>query len=150
MSPTEFKVNTNVATSDFMAITTLNNNTGFVITYTDNSGSNVYAQIFSENGTKMSPAEFKVNTNVSTSSYMAITTLNNNIGFVITYTDSSVSNVYAQIFSENGTKISPAEFKVNTNVATYDFMAITTLNSNAGFVITFTDHTFSNVYAQIM
>jgi Ca2+-binding RTX toxin-like protein len=148
---TEFLVNTQSAGSQFDAKVTDLTNGGFVIAWTDQSGtlgdisgSSVKAQVFSATGGKVGP-EFLVNTQTAYNQTSSSITGLTNGKFVVTWRDFAgtlgdnlESNIKAQVFNANGTK-SGGEFLVNTQTANDQTEPTTTQLANGGFVIAWRD-----------
>lgn len=139
----EFLVNTETAGGQGGPTITGLANGGFVVTWTDSSGTlgdssytSVKAQIFSADGTKFG-SEFLVNT--TTIGYQrqpTVTTLTNG-NFIITWNDFDLS-VKAQLFQSDGSRIGN-EFSVNTELKGYQIDPQITGLKNGGFVVTWYD-----------
>ncbi|MDA9464495.1 hypothetical protein [Bradyrhizobium sp. CCBAU 53415] len=150
-SGTEFLVNTTTADIQYDPVVTALKNGGFVVAWSDGSGSGsdasfqgIRAQVFNADGSK-SGSEFLVNS--TTTGYQldeAITALSDG-RFVVTWTDGSATGgdtsswaVRAQIFNADGSK-SGTEFLVNTTTSSFQYNpAITALNDGQ-FVVAWTD-----------
>ena len=141
----EFLVNTQTTGDQYQPSITGLVNGGFVVAWTDtnvtpsdSSGYNISAQVFDATGNKVGS---ELNVNTLTFEYQTRPTIAGlkNGGFVISWTDSSSSDIKAQILTASGTKVG-GEFLVNTQTAsTQDSQTITGL-ANGGFVITWNDY----------
>ena len=147
----EFQVNTTTfSTQDQPSVTTLSNGQ-FVITWYDESAqsadgskSAIQAQMFNANGTPFG-SEFLVNT--TTNDFQvepAITALASG-GFVITWTDTSLSTMFdpqydikGQIYDAAGAK-SGGEFLVNTTTLSLQFNPDVTALADGKFVVVWKD-----------
>ncbi|WP_295529995.1 VCBS repeat-containing protein [Novosphingobium sp. Chol11] len=152
---TEFLVNTEVAGGQGDPEIASLTNGGFVVTWYDSSGtlgdgevSSIKAQVFTAEGTKAGP-EFLVNTQTANGQYSPTINGLTSGGFVITWRDlsgtlgdSDVTSIKAQVFSENGAKVS-SEFLVNTFTAQAQFNSTVTGLSNGDFVVTWNDYSGS-------
>jgi Ca2+-binding RTX toxin-like protein len=125
----------------------------FVVTWTDSSetgddryNSAVRGQVFKANGTK-SGSEFLVNTTTDGSQYDSSVAALSDGGFVVTWTDWSLSGgdthyggIRGQMFKANGTK-SGGEFLVNTTTDNDQFESSVAALPDGRFVVTWTDDT---------
>jgi uncharacterized protein YndB with AHSA1/START domain len=148
---TEFLVNTQTAGWQFHAAITDLSNGGFVISWTDESGTlgdesppSVKAQLFNATGGKVG-TEFLVNTQTLNSQGGPTITSLSNGGFVISWSDSGAAqdlssdlNVKAQVFDAAGGKVG-TEFLVNTQTLSTQGPPTITGLSNGGFVISWQD-----------
>ncbi len=147
----EFLVNTQTA-SDKRAPTIAGlANGGFVVSWTDTSGtlgdtsgSSVKAQIFGAGGAKIG-AEFLVNTQTANNQSVPTITGLANGGFVVswedhsgTLSDASGFSIKAQIFGADGARMG-GEFLVNTQTANDQYVPTITGLANGGFVVSWTD-----------
>ena len=111
----EFAVNTQVLSNQQTpSITTLDNGR-FIVSWANNNGDDIKAQIFNANGTKVG-GEFQLNTTTSGEQYgPSIVSLPNG-NFIASWKqeDGSAQVTRAQLFDYNGNKIG-AEFQVATN-----------------------------------
>jgi VCBS repeat-containing protein/YD repeat-containing protein len=148
----EFLVNTQTVFDQYSPTVAGLTSGGFVVTWTDTSGTlgdasnaGIKAQIFSAGGTKVG-GEFLVNTETASSQNTpAITGLADG-GFVVTWTDYSGTlgdaigrSIKAQIFSASGTKVG-GEFLVDTQTANDQSGSTITGLAGGGFVVTWYDN----------
>jgi serralysin len=128
---------------------------GFVVTWSDGSGTlgdkfptSIKAQLFGPGGAKVG-TEFLVNTQTASIQDSPTITGLESGGFVVTWRDDSGSlgdsdgtSIKAQVFSADGTEIG-TEFLVNTQTASLQDNPTTTSLKNGGFVITWRDQSFT-------
>jgi ELWxxDGT repeat protein len=151
----EFLVNTTTESSQDSPTVTALAGGNFVVVWTDGSmtggdtsGAAIRAQVFNADGSKMGN-EFLVNTTtVSGQAAPTVATLSDG-RFVVVWDDDSQSAddasgsaLRAQIFTANGSK-SGAEFLVDTATFSYQLGPKITALNNGGFVVTWTDGSFS-------
>lgn len=141
----EFLVNTQTGSDQYVPTITGLANGGFVVTWSDNSGTlgdadggSVKAQVFNAAGAKFGN-EFLVNTQTAGVQYYSTITGLANGGFVVTWSsDIGGGRVAAQVFDAAGAKLG-SEFRVDTQTTSnQQFPTITGL-SNGGFVVTWQD-----------
>jgi hypothetical protein len=148
---TEFLVNTEtVGDQQGSSITGLANG-GFVVTWTDDSGTlgdssdlSIKAQVFTAGGAKVG-SEFLVNTQTAGLQQLPTITGLANGGFVATWTDYGPilgdytdPSVKAQVFTAGGAKLG-TEFLVNTQTAGRQSNSTIAGLANGGFVVTWSD-----------
>jgi len=147
----EFLVNTTTTNGQFEAAVTGLDGGGFVITWTDGSLANGYAnsndiraQIYAADGSPVG-SEFQVNSTINNfQEFPTITGLAGG-GFVVAWNDGSLQNgdssgtgVKAQVFAADGTRVG-TEFQVNSTTLNFqDFPTITGL-AGGGFAIAWSD-----------
>ena len=151
----EFLVNTQTANIQAVPAITALSNGGFVVSWSDQSGtlgdssaSSIKAQVFAADGSKVG-TEFLVNTQTaSTQAEPAITTLSNG-GFVVAWQDSSgtlgdgfAPGIKAQVFAADGSKVG-TEFLVNTATVAQQLQPTIASLSSGGFVVTWHDRSQS-------
>jgi Ca2+-binding RTX toxin-like protein len=147
----EFLVNTVTAGAQSAASVTSLSNGGFVVTWTDASGTGadpsqlgIKAQMYNASGAKVG-GEFLVNTTTQFNQNASVITGLASGGFVVTWVDASATNpdakgtgIRAQIYNASGAKVG-GEFLVNTTIiGSQNYPAITALASG-GFVATWMD-----------
>lgn len=147
----EFQVNSSLLNAQEQSSVTALGSGGFVVTWTDNSGSggdadktSVKAQIYGANGLPVG-GEFLVNTTIQMGQSTPVTTSLASGGFVISWVDASATapdakgtGVRAQIYDASGVKMG-GEFLVNSTITgSQQFPALTGLKSG-GFVATWVD-----------
>ena len=147
----EFLVNTTTASSQIQPVVTGLKDGGFVVTWTDFSGtgldangSGIKAQVYDADGAKVG-GEFLVNTvTQGEQSNQEITALANG-GFVVTWMDFSTwpSIIKAQIFDAAGTKIG-SEFLANTDTTDQHRYPVTAGLADGGFVISWYQQSYSS------
>jgi hypothetical protein len=152
MVGTEILVNTTTASSQYLPQISALSNGGFVVTWTDNSGtapdtsdSAVRAQVFTAAGA-MVGTEILVNTTTNGYQYNPQITALSSGGFVVTWTDDSVSggdisvpvSCRAQVFTAAGAMVG-TEILVNTATTNNQNAPQITALSNGGFVVTWQD-----------
>lgn len=154
-SGSEFLVNTSTSREQTNPKITGLSNGGFVVVWTDDSRTGgdtsqtaVRGQVFLADGTK-SGSEFLVNTTTTNSQNEASIVALSNGGFVVTWTDNSLtggdtssSAVRGQIFLADGTK-SGSEFLVNTATAQNQYTSSVGALNSGGFVVAWTDESQS-------
>ncbi|MDF2866948.1 MAG: Hemolysin-type calcium-binding region, partial [Gammaproteobacteria bacterium] len=137
---------------------------GFVASWQSNnqangsSGMDIYAQLFTANGTKVG-SEFLVNTFTNNEqSNPTLTTLSDG-GFIVSWqsthqvSSTSARDIYAQAFTANGTKVG-SEFLVNTFTPREQAEPTLTALSDGGFVVSWMSQnqvsgsSFLDIYAQ--
>ena len=102
---------------------------------------NIFGQIYINDGTKFN-SKFQINTNFNLlQEYLSIKTLKNN-NFIVSW--DVKYNVYAQIFTDNGTKVGS---QLNIISGNSTFSSITSL-VNGNFVVTYV-YLARNIFAQI-
>jgi len=155
-SGAEFLVNTTTSGDQSEPSVTGLTGGGFVVTWTDSSNSGddssvaaVRGQVFAANGTT-SGTEFLVNTTTANAQSNPVITSLTGGGFVVTWSDASVSGgdtsfdaVRGQVFAADGTK-SGAEFLVNTATSNFQNQASVASLTSGGFVVTWTDGSLTN------
>ncbi|MCK6375928.1 MAG: hypothetical protein L6Q69_17775, partial [Zoogloea sp.] len=132
---------------------------GFIVTwfsrYQDGSGTGIYAQRYSNDGTPQG-AEFQVNTTTSGDQYEPAVATFNDGSFVVVwrsdYQDGSAAGLYAQRFDASGAPTG-AEFQVNTTTASSQYDAHVSALAGGGFVVVWSDDgsrdgSANGVYAQ--
>ena len=140
----EFLVNIATAFDEYHPTITGLANGGFVVTWYQDGGNAIKAQIFSAAGMKQG-AEFLVNSAWASDDYDPTITALSNGGFVVTWTtedpaqDGSGSAIKAQVFDASGVK-QGAEFLVNTAAAGGQYVPTITGLANGGFVVTWTTY----------
>jgi len=140
----EFLVNTQTGGAQFdQSITGLTNG-GFVVTWTDpsgtlgdESGTSIKAQVFDAAGARVG-TEFLVNSQTEGDQRGATIADLANGHFVITWRDATGGSIRAQIFDAAGAKIG-SEFPVNTETANDQFNSTVTGLTGGGFVVTWRD-----------
>lgn len=147
----EFQVNSTTSNYQFISATAALENGGYVITWTDlsasggdNFGSSIQAQMYNADGTAFG-TEFLVNTTtINDQNYSQATGLSNG-GFVIVWTDFSISGddtsgtaIRAQIYNAAGTPVG-GEFVVPSTTANFQYFADVTALENGGFAVTWQD-----------
>ena len=147
----EILVNSQTASYQTNPTITGLSNGGFVVTWTDSSGtlgdadgSSIKAQVFDAVGAQVG-SEFLVNTETASYQYSPTISGLSNGGFVVTWSDSSGtlgdadgSSIKAQVFDAVGAQVG-SEFLVNTETAHYQYNPSVTSLSNGGFVVTWFD-----------
>jgi uncharacterized protein YheU (UPF0270 family) len=148
----EFLVNTTTAGGQFYSSVATFANGGFVMAWTDTSGtggdvsnSQVRAQVFDASGHKVG-SEFRVNTTTNLDQRKPEVSVLANGDFVVVWEDASGLGgdatggaLKAQVFHANGSKVG-TEFLVNTTTqGTQDGASITAL-ANGGFVVAWEDN----------
>lgn len=147
----EFLVNTVTANAQDQASVAALSSGGFVVTWTDASGTGldpdrlgVKAQIFDANGAKVG-SEFLANTTTKLNQNSSVITSLASGGFVISWADASITapdasgtGVRAQLYSGSGVKVG-GEFLVNTTTSSSQNLPALTGLTGGGFVATWTD-----------
>ena len=147
----EFLVNTVTANAQDQASVTALSSGGFVVTWTDASGTGldpdrlgVKAQIFDASGARVG-SEFLANTTTKLNQNSSVITSLASGGFVISWADASITapdasgtGVRAQLYSSSGVKVG-AEFLVNTTTSSSQNLPAITGLTGGGFVATWTD-----------
>ncbi len=159
MVGTEILVNTATSNDQFGPQITALSNGGFVVTWSDRSGTApdtsgaaVRAQVFSATGATVG-TEILVNTATSNDQFGPQITALSNGGFVVTWWDnsrgvggatgdSSNTAVKAQVFTAAGAMVG-TEILVNTATANGQHLPQIITLSNGGFVVTWTDYSAS-------
>ena len=113
----EFKVNSFTGNSQYFSRICSNGDNYFAVwsSVQDGSGSGVYGQIISNNGSKIG-SEFKINTHTLSTQNSSKIATNGSRYFVVWKSydqDNSLEGVYGQIFDNEGSRINQ-EFKINT------------------------------------
>jgi len=146
----EFLVNSQAFSYQFRPTITGLSGGGFVVTWTDNSGTlgdasgySIKAQMFDAAGGRVG-GEFLVNTETFSGQYFPTITSLSGGGFVVTwfdggYSDGDRSSVKAQIFDVAGGRVG-GEFLVNTQTGDEQWYPTITGLSGGGFVVTWEDH----------
>ena len=148
----EFLVNTQTHSDQYLPTVTGLANGGFVVTWTDYSGTlgddselSIKAQVYDASGSKVG-GEFLVNTQTYNSQAESVVTGLPNGGFVITWTDysgplgdSSLTSIKAQIFDASGAAVG-SEFLVNTQTNSYQASPAVSALADGRIVITWTDY----------
>jgi serralysin len=147
----EFLVNTERADVQYEPTITGLKNGGFVVSWSDfsgslgdDSGSSIKAQVFTAAGARVG-SEILVNTETADDQYEPTITGLTNGGFVVSWTDfsgtpggDSGSSIKAQVFTAAGARVG-SEILVNTETTDdHDEPTITGL-TNGGFVVSWTD-----------
>ncbi len=146
----EFLINSQTASWQFSPTITGLVGGGFVVTWTDVSGTlgdasfgSIKAQVFGASGVRVG-GEFLVNTQVADYQREQTITGLNDGGFVVTWLDESTKgdgsglSVKAQIFDSSGARIG-VEFLVNTQTLDSQFFPTITALVGGGFVVTWND-----------
>jgi flagellin-like hook-associated protein FlgL len=147
-------VNTNVTADQEYAHVVKLSGGGYVVAWRDLSSTDVKAQLFNENGTKIGS---EITVNSTTSGFQGwgdtspISALSDG-GFVIVYQSPDASGVgqFGQIFDSSGSKVG-SEFQINTNTSGDQNNASVSAFDAGGFVATWTsaDSNGWGVFSQI-
>ncbi|WP_342452484.1 Ig-like domain-containing protein, partial [Pararoseomonas baculiformis] len=147
----EFLVNTQTASDQYLPTVTGLTNGGFVVSWLDISGAlgdgdgaSIKAQVFTATGDKVG-SEFLVNTQATSGRYVPTITGLTNGGFVVSWQDlsgtlgdSSGTSIKAQVFNAAGDKVG-SEFLVNTHTSNDQSLPTITGLSNGNFVVSWFD-----------
>jgi VCBS repeat-containing protein len=147
----EFQVNTSTLNNQDQASVASLTGGGFVVTWTDNSGtgadadrSGVKAQMYDAFGQRVG-GEFLANTTTKFGQSTSVVTGLAGGGYVISWVDASATapdakgtGVRAQIYSSTGTKIG-GEFLVNTTILNSQQFPVLTSLASGGFVASWID-----------
>jgi hypothetical protein len=151
----DFQVNENVYGSDQLySFISVDSNGNFVITWADNrnDGFDIYAQLYSSDGTALG-SNFKVNDSTGSGWMgrppfaMPSISTDSRGNFVITWPFDL--DIYAQRYSSDGTALG-SEFKVNDDEGSaFQDRPSISIDSSGNFVITWTDERNDNfdIYA---
>jgi serralysin len=147
----EFLVNTERADVQYEPTITGLKNGGFVVSWSDfsgslgdDSGSSIKAQVFTAAGARIG-SEIRVNTQTADDQDEPTITSLTNGGFVVSWTDfsgtpgdASGSSIKAQVFTAAGARVG-SEILVNTETADDQYEPTITGLTNGGFVVSWTD-----------
>jgi predicted SnoaL-like aldol condensation-catalyzing enzyme len=155
----EFRVNTNIKYNQHNPAVASLYDGGFIIAWQsweqDGSDEGIYAQVFSNNGTKIGN-ELQVNTYIKYNQHNPTVASLPDGGFVIAWQsfeqDGSDEGIYAQVFDSSSTKIGN-EFQVNTYIKYNQHNPAVASLSDGGFIIAWQsweqDGSDEGIYAQV-
>ena len=143
----ELLVNTEVSpTNQWPSVTQLANG-NIVVSWEESS--NIKAQIFSPDGTRLSVSDFVVADSIDTETDSSVAALTGG-GFVVTYTDfddGSNYGVFAQRFDDSGAAVGDL-FRVNETTSSFQYRSEVTGTEDGGFAVTFYDAATRQVFVQ--
>ncbi|QEG34416.1 Ig-like domain-containing protein [Bythopirellula goksoeyrii] len=150
----EFQIDTRmVGGSDDFPSVAMNSSGSFVVTWTDNDGSNsgVFGKLYDATGTAVGN-EFQVNSHVDDSQENSSVAMDATGNFVVTWSsfgqDGSGSGVYGQLFDAAGTAVG-SEFQVNTQFDGHQERPSVAMDALGNFAVTWTTESIGGVWSSV-